>query len=185
VGAFWVLGLGLLLIGCSLGLDEDQIASGAGGAPPGTTTAGTGQATTGSPASTASSSGTSSSSTSSAVSSSTVASSSSTGIGGAVVACLSGDSVVMCQPGEVCCVTNFNAAACSAACSGNQLTWACDGPEDCPGGVCCAPSEEDGDIACDDSCIDDETVCKSGNDCNDLCTEHFPGSLSDQYSTCG
>jgi hypothetical protein len=91
----------------------------------------------------------------------------------------------MCRPGEVCCVTNYNSAACSSVCNGNQLSWACDGPEDCAGGVCCAPAEEDGNTACDDSCIDDEIVCKSTDDCDDLCVEHFPGALSDHYSTCG
>jgi hypothetical protein len=101
--------------------------------------------------------------------------------------CLSSDggSLVDCGPGLVCCVDFvLSVGTCAQSCPPSHLTYACDGPEDCPGDTCCAPDEAWGDVTCENACADDETVCNDSGDCDDACAEDFPGPLGDAYTTC-
>jgi hypothetical protein len=83
-----------------------------------------------------------------------------------------------CGGTTICCAT-WQGSSCTApdACSGS--TQACDGPEDCPGQLCC---EYAGSwTSCQDSCLGGDTVCTSGDDCGgDECCGHSGGP-----STCG
>ncbi len=74
--------------------------------------------------------------------------------------------------------------SCADDCSGGEYVFACDGPEDCPGAICCATNVGFGDVECRENCSDDNTVCKSNADCADLCVEPFPPPYGDAYMTC-
>jgi hypothetical protein len=66
-------------------------------------------------------------------------------------------------PDEECCVTSSTSQMCVAAgtCTGNA--WACDGPEDCNGQVCCYKSGNTYGTECRHQCP--SPVCQSENDC--------------------
>lgn len=82
-----------------------------------------------------------------------------------------------CTPGDVCCWSEPGGRAdCSAASACAWTVLACDGPEDCSGGVCCA--QADGGSACapEAECL--ARVCHSDGDCGGaVCCPSF-GPLS-------
>ena len=74
-----------------------------------------------------------------------------------------------CAPGtQQCCVQPNVGASCAASCS-SQITFACDGPEDCTSGSHCCISVASGDkvtLSCMASCASAATtVCHSKSDC--------------------
>jgi hypothetical protein len=72
-----------------------------------------------------------------------------------------------CTNGKVCCIS-FGAGgsetfSCESSCKSGQETWACDGPEDCPGKDCCVTQFGS---RCASDCNGNEGVaCRSGDDC--------------------
>ena len=65
----------------------------------------------------------------------------------------------MCAPGEICCVTKQKSPTeqgCSARAACEGIAAACDGPEDCPGELCCGDFDVSGDrylsVACGTAC---------------------------------
>jgi hypothetical protein len=69
---------------------------------------------------------------------------------------------------QQCCITPNVGASCAASCS-SQITFACDGHEDCSGGKRCCISVAAGDkvtLSCMDSCASAATTaCHSKSDC--------------------
>jgi hypothetical protein len=175
--------------GCDLGIDENQIGTGAGGAPSTSSAGSTGPGSSASEASASTSSGsatTATATTTTATTTTTVASTS-TGMQLPQVACIGNMfNIIQCAPGQVCCVTPSGGSGhCDDDCIASESTFECDGPEDCPiGDECCAPDERFGDVACVSSCSDDDTVCKDDGDCADSCSEEFSGPLGQAYQTC-
>lgn len=103
-----------------------------------------------------------------------------------------GTTPVACAPGDRCCFdeTNPTLDKCSAgACGANQLELRCDGPEDCPGQVCCARMhlsqflEEprfDGPTECAAACSPpNHVVCHDASDCGGgACVPLFDGAYT-------
>ncbi len=173
---------------CDLGIDEGQI-EGAGGFGAATSTAGPGGATSSSSmaASTVATAGNGTTSTGTGTASTTASTTTSGMPPTAQVMCAEGggQGLVRCRPGQVCCVSSMSLqGSCADDCSGGEYTFACDGPEDCPGAICCATNVGFGDVECRENCSDDNTVCKSNADCADLCVEPFPPPYGDAYMTC-
>lgn len=98
--------------------------------------------------------------------------------------CVSHSVGVPCN-GSLCATTCCYAfgALCVTSCSGNSTPGVeyvrCDGPEDCPGTVCCETADE---VQCQASCPSNKTVCHPGCAC--------PGGLTcgpqtpEMYSLC-
>jgi hypothetical protein len=84
-----------------------------------------------------------------------------------------------CSGQNVCCVSFQNGGGqmgyeCKDKCDGNQGTFACDGPEDCPGQHCCVGRTSS---ACADDCGFDSTACRTPSDCggnDDCCKTQYP-----------
>jgi hypothetical protein len=87
-----------------------------------------------------------------------------------------GGVLVDCAPGEVCCFHMLDPAldTCqSGGCGAEFATIGCNGPEDCPSGLCCGDFDDFlGDlylvgIACATSCAgpDDFVMCNTSADC--------------------
>lgn len=70
-----------------------------------------------------------------------------------------------CLPGQVCCfhLENSELDMCGAAgsCGPNTITLSCNGPEDCPGGVCCGDYNGNGydGVSCEATCDGGLTMC--------------------------
>lgn len=85
-----------------------------------------------------------------------------------------------CAPGQVCCGGGFgggNTFDCADKCDGNQNTYACDGPEDCPGQECCFGQ---GGSSCAASCgWGEQTACRSDADCGggSCCPTQYPNLM--------
>ncbi len=100
-----------------------------------------------------------------------------------------GTTPVACAPGDRCCFDESNPTLdkCSAgACGANQLELRCDGPEDCPGQVCCArmhlsqflqEPRFDGPTECVAACSPpNHVVCHGPADCGGgACVPLFDG----------
>lgn len=73
---------------------------------------------------------------------------------------------VTCVSSEVCCLTGFTTRSCVPD-DGTCTTFAlrCDGPEDCPGEVCCAPSSVGTASSCTPAADCAHTMCHDGTDC--------------------
>jgi hypothetical protein len=176
--------------GCDLGIDENQIGTGAGGAPSTSSAGSTGPGSSASEASASTSSGSATTATTTATTTTittTTVASTSTGMQLPQVACIGNMfNIIQCAPGQVCCVSAGGGSGhCDNDCVVSESTFECDGPEDCPmGDECCAPDERFGDVACVSSCSDDDTVCKDDGDCADSCSEEFSGPLGQAYQTC-
>jgi hypothetical protein len=172
-----LLSAGALAAACG-GVDADDLFTpgGHGGAGGGTAASGTsssgvaiGSSSGSGTTSSSSSTTTTSSSSTSASSSSSTTSSSSSGTPVAV-ACNGGP----CNPGEICC---FNPqgpgdhCAQPGQCDQGWVTITCNGPEDCPGGACCATVDYNKQvpylgISCQPACSPDQLV---------MCSEAQPG----------
>ena len=85
-----------------------------------------------------------------------------------------------CSGQNVCCVSFSGGGGqtgfeCKDKCDGNQGTFACDGPEDCPGQECCVGRTSS---ACADSCgFGESTACRSPSDCSggdQCCSTQYP-----------
>ncbi|MBX3186652.1 MAG: hypothetical protein KF819_06540 [Labilithrix sp.] len=72
----------------------------------------------------------------------------------------------------------FGGVACPTA--ANKISVACDGPEDCPGAVCCASSP--GTIVCQLACPTTQTVCHSTGTCPAPLT--CTGLVGGHYKVC-
>lgn len=167
----------LLIAACGVGASDDLFTpSGGGGASSGGGTMTTGSvasstngssssgATTGSSSSASGSSGgggTSGSTTSSSSSTSTSTSSSTSGAP-VTVAC----NGMPCSAGEICCFNTEGPGdhcAQPGQCDPGWVVITCNGPEDCPGGACCATVDFNMQvpylgIACQPSCSPDQLV---------------------------
>lgn len=103
-----------------------------------------------------------------------------------------GTAPVACAPGDRCCFDESTPTLdkCSAgACGANQLELRCDGPEDCPGQVCCArmhlsqflqEPRFDGPTECVTTCsTPNHVVCHGPADCGGgACVPLFDGSYT-------
>jgi hypothetical protein len=85
-----------------------------------------------------------------------------------------------CTGGNVCCVSIGGGGGmqleCKDNCGGNQATFACDGPEDCPGEECCFARSGS---TCDTSCgFGAQVACRSAQDCpgagDKCCPTQYP-----------
>jgi hypothetical protein len=85
-----------------------------------------------------------------------------------------------CSAGNVCCVggpPGNMQLECKDKCDGNQATFACDGPEDCPGKDECCFSRAGS--SCDTSCgFGEQVACRSAQDCpssgDQCCPTQYP-----------
>jgi hypothetical protein len=70
-----------------------------------------------------------------------------------------------CGPGEACCREGRLSSCTTGACGG--ATARCDGPEDCPGGLCCGDPSHADSATCvsGTSCAPFRTYCHSTADC--------------------
>jgi hypothetical protein len=98
-----------------------------------------------------------------------------------------------CGAGSICCddfpkpdrcVSQFSDCACAG--TGDCTPIACDGPEDCPGGFCCAatnytfPIPEFDVVSCKPTCGEDEhVVCREDKDCPGAGQECNQSSVGD------
>lgn len=72
--------------------------------------------------------------------------------------------------GQICCMENGPAPQCTTTCPSGDDSIACDGPEDCPGQVCCeGPFSTGSHAACAAECVLGRTirVCHETSDCPD------------------
>jgi len=66
--------------------------------------------------------------------------------------------------GERCCTSVDGPSSCDSSCVG-ELGFACDGPEDCPGSVCCASSLSSSVCAATCEFAGQTRMCTTGSDC--------------------
>ena len=191
-GLLRVLALPLLAMGCYPEFQfGDQDGSGGQGGDPAATATQTSAVTT---------TQASSSSQSSSAMSSTMMASSSTGPPPPQVSCgpANADMLVQCEPNQECCfhITTASLDNCSSqGCSGNYISFSCDGPQDCMAGqVCCAVFDEDifgeyftGPIGCAAQCPSPSVVmCETTADCpSGTCQQIFSSSgYTTEYLGC-
>ena len=111
------------------------------------------------------------------------------GAGGAGVACNVDGLVMTCPSGTGCCGGFGAVYTCQmgANCQPCSNLWSCDGPEDCPGQVCCFKNRscEARGTVCAADCTQpgDQIVCHQATDCPpatpNCCTsatQEYPGS---------
>jgi hypothetical protein len=92
-----------------------------------------------------------------------------------------------CTMGDDCCVTPHGGGqppdfSCDTSCGQGELTYACDGPEDCPGQHCCLyNSGFTYGSACQDSCGNGgDVTCNVAGDCpngGDQCCASGAGAI--------
>jgi hypothetical protein len=88
------------------------------------------------------------------------------------IACGAPSSFVACAPGAICCAQKGGPTTCQvSACAASAISIACDGPEDCPGQVCCEkrtdPASAAANAACDPACAGpfEASFCHVSADC--------------------
>jgi len=104
---------------------------------------------------------------------------------------------VECNPGEVCCFNRGPNDHCGKPgnCGGDLIEISCDGPEDCPGSICCGDRDPNNmfqpylDIKCQAMCdpINTAQVVICGNDasvCNQYGLQCQPSTVLPGYMIC-
>jgi hypothetical protein len=91
--------------------------------------------------------------------------------------------------GAACCYATFTqtfSCVATGMCPLGEVDIFCDGPEDCPGQVCCGNFTMGGyaDLSCVDDCNNDITICGPGGSCSggDSCQQS--GVLPTGYFVC-
>jgi len=177
---WWTLGGAVLLAACTGDFDAFDFSGAPGGSSSGGASnggGGTGNTSTGGSGNTSNGGGGSGNA--------------STGGGGSG---MGGSATVLVDCGASTCDVASNAACCvdldtedatcpaDGKCAGNDVKVECDGPEDCPGEICCATTKG-GDydkVRCKGSCSggNDNIVCHVGDDApcgGDSCQTDIPG----------
>jgi hypothetical protein len=135
---------------------------GGGGGSTATTTSSATTATGSTTASTSASTGSAGGEGGAGTTTSTTTTTTTTGPGSDVVVFCAGSP---CMAGQVCCfhLENSDLDACgdAGACGPNTITLSCNGPEDCPGGVCCGDYNGNGydGVSCEPTCEQGLTMC--------------------------
>jgi hypothetical protein len=87
------------------------------------------------------------------------------------------------EAGQICCMLQGPAPTCTTACPVGSDSIACDGPEDCPGQVCCEGPDQTGSHAtCATECTPGRTVrvchdathCPAGASCCPVNAQVYP-----------
>jgi hypothetical protein len=91
--------------------------------------------------------------------------------------------------GAVCCFTTVGqtfSCESSGTCGGGQVDIFCDGPEDCPGQVCCGNFQFNNytDLSCVDDCGNEVPICGPGGSCSGGDTCQQSGVLPTGYFVC-
>jgi hypothetical protein len=88
---------------------------------------------------------------------------------------------VTCTLGQQeCCIGVMNVCKPAGTCPSQG--FACDGPEDCPGGVCCYPNANNGSRCQTNNCQD--IACHEDGDCPGGTPKCCPKPISPGYSVC-
>jgi hypothetical protein len=78
----------------------------------------------------------------------------------------------VCTGTDRCCITFDNgvgggvqSADCKATCGDGEVTYACDGPEDCPGQDCCFTGQRGGSHCASGCGFGEVQACRASSDC--------------------